>query len=158
MKVIIVVVQVGAVKIYVAAVEALRKKERGGSKQHETQGNYSSCTGRSSENLCSSSLFDISMKRTCQVCQHWKQPLFPLEVVEKTIIFQVLDSCCSVQKIWLMTHHCMIRSSCSIHSTLHKCASLLSLSFLSTPALSPDVIPKPDPGSVGGKVVCSKLF
>jgi len=28
--VIIVVVQVGAVKIYVAAVEALRKKERGG--------------------------------------------------------------------------------------------------------------------------------
>jgi hypothetical protein len=114
LKVIIVVVQVGAVKIYVAAVEALRKKERGGSKQHETQGNYSSCTGRSSENLCSSSLFDISMKRTCQVCQHWKQPLFPLEVVEKTIIFQVLDSCCSVQKIWLMTHHCMIRSSCSI--------------------------------------------
>jgi hypothetical protein len=34
--VIIVVVQVGAVKIYVAAVEALRKKERGGSKQDET--------------------------------------------------------------------------------------------------------------------------
>jgi len=30
LKVIIVVVQVGAVKIYVAAVEALRKKERGG--------------------------------------------------------------------------------------------------------------------------------
>jgi hypothetical protein len=29
-RVIIVVVQVGAVKIYVAAVEALRKKERGG--------------------------------------------------------------------------------------------------------------------------------
>jgi hypothetical protein len=31
------VVQVGAVKIYVAAVEALRKKERAGSKHDETQ-------------------------------------------------------------------------------------------------------------------------
>ncbi len=35
-RVMVVVVQVGAVKIYVAAVEALRKKERGGSKQDET--------------------------------------------------------------------------------------------------------------------------
>jgi hypothetical protein len=33
LKVIIVVVQVGAVKIYVAAVEALRKKERQGETQ-----------------------------------------------------------------------------------------------------------------------------
>jgi hypothetical protein len=31
-----VVVQVGAAKIYVAATEALRTKERGGSKQDET--------------------------------------------------------------------------------------------------------------------------
>jgi hypothetical protein len=36
-RVIIVVVHVGAVKIYVATVEALRKKERGGSKPDETQ-------------------------------------------------------------------------------------------------------------------------
>jgi len=33
LRLIIVLVQIGAVKIYVAAVEALRKKERG----HETQ-------------------------------------------------------------------------------------------------------------------------
>jgi hypothetical protein len=32
----IIVVQVGAVKIYAAALEALRKKERGGPKQDET--------------------------------------------------------------------------------------------------------------------------
>jgi len=36
-RVIIVVVHGGAVKIYVATVEALRKKERGGSKPDETQ-------------------------------------------------------------------------------------------------------------------------
>jgi hypothetical protein len=36
-RVTIVVVHVGAAKIYVAAVEALRKKEGGGSKQDETQ-------------------------------------------------------------------------------------------------------------------------
>jgi len=34
--VIILVVHVGAVKIYVAAMEALRKKQRQGSKQDET--------------------------------------------------------------------------------------------------------------------------
>jgi hypothetical protein len=37
LRLIIVVVQAGAVKIYVATVEALMKKERGGSKQDETQ-------------------------------------------------------------------------------------------------------------------------
>jgi hypothetical protein len=36
-QVIILVVHVGAVKIYVAAMEALRKKQRQGSKQDETQ-------------------------------------------------------------------------------------------------------------------------
>jgi hypothetical protein len=37
LRVIIVVVQVGAVKIYVAAVEALRKKERGDETQFTTK-------------------------------------------------------------------------------------------------------------------------
>jgi hypothetical protein len=36
-RVIIIVVQVGAMKIYVAAVEALRKKERGDETQFPTQ-------------------------------------------------------------------------------------------------------------------------
>ncbi len=37
LKLIIVVVQVGAVKMYVAAVEALRKKERGDETQFTTE-------------------------------------------------------------------------------------------------------------------------
>jgi hypothetical protein len=37
LRVIVVIVQVGAVKIYVAAVEALRKKERGDETQFPTK-------------------------------------------------------------------------------------------------------------------------
>ncbi len=47
LKVIIVVVQVGAVKIYVAAVEALRKKERGDETQFTTKIGWKTSLGPS---------------------------------------------------------------------------------------------------------------
>jgi hypothetical protein len=54
-RLIIVLVQLGAVKIYVTAVEALMKKERQDETQFTTNIDDSTCTVRSSENICNSS-------------------------------------------------------------------------------------------------------
>jgi hypothetical protein len=51
----IVLVQLGAVKIYATAVEALRKKERQDETQFTTNIDDSTCTVRSSENIFNSS-------------------------------------------------------------------------------------------------------
>jgi NADH:ubiquinone oxidoreductase subunit 6 (subunit J) len=79
LRVIRVVVQVGAVKIYVAAVEALRKKEWADETQFTTKIGGKTSLGRSYfvlQNFIPSYAFDVLL------CQNW--PFSPRSHTERT--------------------------------------------------------------------------